>query len=279
MNRTTANPVLPETSSDRAILLPKVSRRGLALFGAYVRLYLRRHFHGVRVLRSSLVPLAGHRPLLIYSNHASWWDPLVALTAQRALFPGRTIYGPIAAAALRRYPFLGRLGLFGVEAQSPGGTHRFLRTAKEILARESAMLWLTPQGRFADARERPPQFRRGLGHLLARCPGVMVLPVAMEYAFWGERLPEALIAFGEPLENGIGSRQTMGSGDPSVLTRMSEEKLARTQDSLAQASMSRDAERFETLLEGGAGVGGVYDLWRRCRSYLRGETFNPAHGA
>jgi 1-acyl-sn-glycerol-3-phosphate acyltransferase len=257
-------------------LLPAVSKRGVALFAVYTRHYLRRHFHGVRILRESVSRVSGREPLLIYSNHASWWDPLVALVVQRALFPGRTMYGPIEAAALKRYAFLGRLGLFGVESDSPGGVRRFLRTAASILATEGSILWVTPQGRFADARERPPQFRAGLGHLVAGCPEVTMLPVAVEYTFWGERLPEVLIAFGETLRFGGGQDRVMA---PEDLNRLSEEHLTRAQDRLARASVARESGAFEAILEGRAGVGGLYDGWRWCRSWARGETFNPAHGA
>jgi hypothetical protein len=43
--------------------------------------------------------------------------------------------------------------------------------------------------------------------------------------------------------------------------------------------MSRDPQRFEVLHGGQAGVGGLYDLWRRLRARLRGERFQAAHAA
>jgi hypothetical protein len=41
----------------------------------------------------------------------------------------------------------------------------------------------------------------------------------------------------------------------------------------------QDPSRFEILLGGRAGVGGTYDLWRRLKAKLRGESFQAAHGA
>jgi hypothetical protein len=49
-------------------------------------------------------------------------------------------------------------------------------------------------------------------------------------------------------------------------------------DRLAADVMSRDPARFTSLIQGRAGIGGVYDLWRRARAALRGEAFDPAHG-
>jgi hypothetical protein len=41
--------------------------------------------------------------------------------------------------------------------------------------------------------------------------------------------------------------------------------------------MSRDPARFDTLLIGNAGIGGVYDFWRRIKAGIRGERFTAAH--
>ena len=49
-------------------------------------------------------------------------------------------------------------------------------------------------------------------------------------------------------------------------------------DALAAEGIARAPAAFKTLIDGRAGVGGVYDLWRRGRAALRGERFRPAHG-
>ena len=55
-------------------------------------------------------------------------------------------------------------------------------------------------------------------------------------------------------------------------------RLETTQDRLAHAARRRDPAPFRTLLSGDVGVGGVYDLSRRCRAWLKGERFDPSHG-
>jgi hypothetical protein len=54
--------------------------------------------------------------------------------------------------------------------------------------------------------------------------------------------------------------------------------LEGAQDGLAEQSMGRDENDFETVIRGSAGVGGVYDLWRRVKAGLRGQKFRPEHG-
>jgi hypothetical protein len=48
-------------------------------------------------------------------------------------------------------------------------------------------------------------------------------------------------------------------------------------DALAADSASRDPRRFLSLQRGRAGVGGVYDTWRRARALWRGERVLLAH--
>jgi hypothetical protein len=55
--------------------------------------------------------------------------------------------------------------------------------------------------------------------------------------------------------------------------------LSSTMDALAVDAMARDPARFHTLAEGRAGVGGVYDAWRRVRAAATGRRFDVRHGA
>jgi hypothetical protein len=189
------------------------------------------------------------------------------------LFPASRIhYAPIDELGLKQYPILERLGFFGVELETPRGGTAFMRRASAILAKPEAMLWITPQGCFVDPRDRPIRFKEGLGRLLHRTRGVYVAAMAVEYPFWNDRRPEALVRFGPWIAVEDGSLQPA-----DVWTKRIEEALTECQDRLAAASCSRDAERFETLVRGTAGVGGFYDLGRRLRAMFRGEAFSPEH--
>ena len=267
-------------ASDRHLLnsthaLPSSSPWLLGWFTSYSRRYIRKHFHSVRVSLAGLPPSNGGLPLVVYSNHASWWDPLMCLVLKDEFFQERTAFAPIDATMLARYKFLGRLGFFGVEQGTRRGAARFLRTADAILNGGQNILAVTPQSRFADVRERPVRFAPGLGHLATRVERAVFLPLAVEYVFWEERLPELLVRFGDPLEICLEDRRGIRSDDWS---RCFEHNLAKTQDSLALESQRRRTEDFRVVLRGGAGQGGVYDLWRFLKSRIRGKEFQKEHG-
>jgi 1-acyl-sn-glycerol-3-phosphate acyltransferase len=240
-------------------------------FQRYAARYVRRHFHAVRLSKESAPLPADGTPLLVVLNHPSWWDPLICTVLSRHL-PNYECYPAIDAAAVQKYRVFTKLGFFGVDTQSVRGAAEFLRTAAAILAAPNRSVWVTAQGRFTDVRARPLGLRSGVGHLAARMGRGRVLPVALEYAFWTERTPEALIRIGAPIDVAESPGRTGRDW-----TRRIEEALTQTLDGLNADAMSRDPERFTTLLGGAAGVGGVYDLWRRLAAWAAGRKFDPAH--
>lgn len=267
-----ANHRRPGSASAR---IPVISPILLRWFSSYARRYVARHFHSLRLLQHPNVGAFNGRPLVVFLNHASWWDPLICLLLAERCYPGRPVYAPIDSAQLERYRFFRKLGFFGVEPDTRRGAATFLRMGEQILSNDQAMLWVTPQGRFADPRERPLAFRSGLGHLAPRVPGTLFVPLALEYAYWHERTPEALACFGDPIrvdmENLHWSAETW--------TRTLESHLAAAQDRLAAASTVRASNDFKVLQGGAAGVGGIYDRWRQWRARWRGEAFQQKHGA
>lgn len=244
------------------------------LFAAYSERLVRRSFHSVRLLGAPDVAAFAGRPLVIYANHPSWWDPLTGLVAWRRLFADRIPYAPIDSVAVEKYAFFKKLGFFGVERNSARGARNFLRVARELLRRGDTLLFMTPQGRFADVREPQLDFEAGLGHLFRQSSGVVFLPLAVEYTFWEEKNPEVLIRFGEPLLADK-TNAALPAGD---LNRQLEDRLEAARRRLAAASVSREVEAFQTLLGGRAGTNPVYDAWRWLKATLGGQTFHPAHG-
>lgn len=229
-------------------------------FTRYVRRYLRRSFERVGLSRSVAAPQPGDRPLIVFANHPSWWDPMFFYLLAGTLYPGRRHFGPMDADALRRYPVLGRLGIFGVE-RGPRGAVRFLRAGEAALRQPGGTLWITPQGHFVDARSRPVRLEGGLAHLARRVPGALVVPLAIEVGFWNESAPVGLLRFGAPVDVRDGEAA-------AALTARCADALEQTMNELAVEAARRDPAAFHSLLEGRVGVGGMYDAWRRLRAWL-----------
>ena len=246
------------------------SERAFYAFGWYLRWYFWRRFRAVRVSLSGLPSLPPGRPAIIYGNHPSWWDPAFYLLLAAMLFRGRRGYGPMDATALGKYGVLAKMGIFGIDSDTTRGAARFLTTSRRLMADPLTMLWITAEGGFRDVRQRPIELRAGLAHLVRHVPDAVVIPLAIEYTFWNESRPEALARFGVPLDAGT-------TRSVPEWTALLERELTRTMDALQAESSARDPALFRPLIRGGAGVGGIYDLYRRARALLAGRRFDSTH--
>ncbi len=240
------------------------------LFAWYLRWYFWRGFDAVRVSRTGLASLPANRPVILYTNHPSWWDPALFILLSDKLMPDRVSFGPMDAKALGRYGLLRRFGVFGIDLDQPRGAARFLNVSLRVLSRPASALWITAEGAFTDPRLRPVRLRPGLAHLARRVEGAVLIPLAIEYTFWNERKPEALVRFGKPLEAGRGR-------SVAEWTVLLEQELTAGMDVLASESAARDPTLFVPLLSGTAGVGGIYDIWRRLGAWSRGRRAQLSH--
>ncbi len=248
------------------------SERHLDFFNFMFTRFTRTHMRAVRIAKWGTPRVPEGAPAVIFANHPSWWDGVAFMLLYRRLLKDRPLFTPMAEWALDKYAFMRRLGVFGIETGSSRGTVAFLRTAEHVLKDPSHILWMNAPGRFADPRERPIPIAQGMTRLPEMAPGAHFVPLALDYPFWSERKAEMLVAFGDPIP-----AATLLTLERDARTAHLSAALAATCDRLAEDAISRDPARFETLVQGKEGMGGVYQLWRRLRATMRGERFDPRH--
>jgi 1-acyl-sn-glycerol-3-phosphate acyltransferase len=211
--------------------LPNISRPTLTFFRLITRVWFQLHFDRVLTLNTQFPATPG--PLIVYGNHSSWWDPMIAVLLAARLAPQRKHYAPIDEASLKHNRLLARIGLFPVDIASARGARQFL-VASQAIAQENGVLWVTPQGRFADTREQPLAFKPGLAALAARLPSATFIPLATEYTHWNTRLPIAFAHFGRPVT-------------AAPTTDNLEQALAQTMDELKSCVLTRNPANFTRL--------------------------------
>jgi len=248
------------------------SERHIAFFDFAFTRFFRTHMRALRLARWGRPEAAAGTPAVVFANHPSWWDGVAFMLLNRSLTKDRPLFTPMAAWALDKYAFMRRLGVFGIETGTARGSVAFLRTAQHVLRDPSHMLWINAPGRFADPRERPIPIAPGMTRLPEMAPTAQFIPLALDYPFWGERKAEMLAAFGPPIP-----AASLLALDREARAAHLSAALAATADRLTEDAISRDPERFDTLVQGREGMGGVYQAWRRLGALLRGERFDPRH--
>lgn len=137
-------------------------------------------------------------PILVVSNHTSWWDPLVILHACQHLLEvdGHAL---MDAKNLRRLPFFAMVGAFGVDLDRPADGAAAIKYAARVLDRPGRLVWVFPQGRERPITERPLAFRPGSGEIARVAKRARTVPAALRYEFAGAERPLLYLSFGEAL--------------------------------------------------------------------------------
>lgn len=243
-------------------LIPaRPSRRFSSGFGFYVRRLIRRRFHALRVASSDGLDTAGldetTTPLIVLLNHSSWWDPLVAFHLAREFLPNRPTLAPMDRDQLERFGFFRRIGVFGIDPDDPESLDAMRDYVLDELKRDpSSSIWLTPQGRFTDVRE-PIRIRPGAASIASALGSVRCVSVAIEYVFWQESRPEALIRMHDVEQ----PEQATTAGWQRAMTSA----MQTNADALETLSRERDPERFESIVGDRARTSPVYDLMLKLR--------------
>lgn len=213
------------------------------VFAVYNRNLFKRRFNSLRV--SDLDFLNGrdkHFPLLIYANHSSWWDGLVAFEISRAA--QLDSFFMMEERQLRKLRLFLKLGAFSVVREKPRQAVQSIVYAADILRKKpNRAVWIFPQGVILPNDLRPLNFYNGLTKIIEKVGNCYATPVAMRFEFLGDVKPDIFVKIGEPeffnLRERINSRQT---------TALFENKLTETLDNLKAEIIEQNNYHFEKIL-------------------------------
>jgi 1-acyl-sn-glycerol-3-phosphate acyltransferase len=164
--------------------------------------------------------VAGRAPILVVSNHTSWWDPLVLLHASEHLLRTEG-HALMDARNLRRLPFFSLVGAFGVDLDEPSDGAAAVRHAARLLDRPGRMVWIFPQGDERPITERPLGFRGGAAQVARVARSAVTIPAAIRYEHAAEELPRLYLSFGAALPYDRDVAAARASEEAAVLTEMS----------------------------------------------------------
>ncbi len=189
-------------------------------FSGHARSRIRNTFGEVRAHGlDAAQKVAAEGPVLVVSNHTSWWDPLVALHVSTHML-GLAGHAMMDAKNLRRLPFFGLVGGFGVELGNPKDGAAVIGYAAELLETPNNLVWVFPQGAERPIHERPLGFRRGAGEIARLAKNARVLPIALHYEFGGSEQPTLWLSFGDVVASTQDTAQNQAAQEQSVTVEL-----------------------------------------------------------
>jgi chlorobactene lauroyltransferase len=165
------------------------------IFAVYNRNLLDRRFNSLRVSGLELLKEKENNiPLIIYANHSSWWDGLVAFQISRA--SGLDSYIMMEEKQLKSLRLFRRLGAFSVVRENPREALKSVKYAIRLLNDNAKRtLWIFPQGEILPNDARPLRFFNGTARIFRSLSKCSLLSAAFRYEFLGEFKPDIFVKF------------------------------------------------------------------------------------
>lgn len=209
------------------------------VFALYNRNLLKRRFNSFRV--SGLKNLQNKTPQIVYANHSSWWDGLVAFEISRAVQADSFVM--MEERQLRKLFLFRRLGAFSVVRENPRRAVESLNYAVKVLREQpNRTLWIFPQGEIVPNDARPLRFYQGLARTAERVEMCSVVPFAVRYEFLGEFKPDVFVRVGEPERLEINK-----NSDAKLKTKFYENQLTELLDHLKQDIITNNLTKYENF--------------------------------
>lgn len=222
----------------------KASKSALfeSFFAVYNRNLIKRRFHSLHVAGLEyLCRKSNQSPLLIYANHSSWWDGLVAFEISRKT--KLDSFMMMEEKQLKNLFLFRRLGAFSVVRENPRRAVESLNYAVDLLKNPHRTLWIFPQGEILPNDLRPINFYNGLSRIIEKAGKISCVPLAIRYEFLGEFNPQIFVKIGlaEPIE-------IAENFDSKKFTASSSNRLTNLLDELKEDIININFNEYEQII-------------------------------
>lgn len=213
------------------------------IFSIYNRNLLKRRFEDLRVLGLEYFFNKDiNIPLIIYCNHSSWWDGLVAF--QISVRAALDSYLMMEEKQLRKYFLFRLLGAFSVVREKPREAYKSIAYASRLLTTNPRRtVWIFPQGEIMPNDRRPVTIFPGLAKIVEKTGKCRAAALAIRYEFFGEFKPQIFVRIEEPQIFRANEKY-----EKNVRTAVFAERLTENLDRLKDDVIRRNLTEYKTII-------------------------------
>lgn len=206
------------------------------IFAIYNRNLFRRRFQALRI---EGIENLNKFPLIIYCNHSSWWDGLVAFEISKKA--KLNSYIMMEEKQLKNLFLFRKLGAFSVVRENPREAVKSVNYAANLLKEKAdRAIWLFPQGKILPNDIRPLEFYNGISRIAEKVENCSIVPIAIRYEFFGDWKPEIFVKIGES--------EKFVSTDSKKTTKELAIRLTKLLDDLKEDIIKNNFEGYENLI-------------------------------
>ncbi len=211
-------------------------------FAVYNSNLIKRRFNSLQVSGLNFLHARDKNfPLLLYANHSSWWDGLVAFQISRTVKLDSFLM--MEEKQLRKLRLFRKIGAFSVVREKPREAIKSIAYAADILRKKpNRAVWIFPQGEILPNDVRPLGFYNGLTKIIEKVGVCYAVPVALRFEFLGEFKPGIFIKIGEPE---IFNKN--GNFISKQMTAIFEVKLTETLNVLRTQILTNNLDNFQKI--------------------------------
>jgi chlorobactene lauroyltransferase len=211
------------------------------VFAIYCRNLFKRRFHTFRISNSDLlVHVENQLPLVIYCNHSSWWDGLVAFEVSQNLKLDSFVM--MEEKQLKNLSLFRQLGAFSVIREKPREAVKSINYAIKLLKeKQDRTLWVFPQGEILP-NDIPIKFFNGVSRIIEKIGNCNIVSMAICYEFLGDFKPEIFVKFGN-----LQKMEISRDFNSKILTKHFEDCLSNTMRDLKMDINTNNFNNYERL--------------------------------
>lgn len=212
------------------------------IFAVYNRHLLNRRFSSLHVKGLDfLLNKNVNLPLIIYCNHSSWWDGLVAFQISDSA--GLDSFIMMEEKHLKRLFLFRLLGAFSVLREKPREAYKSIEYAARLLIKApDRTLWIFPQGEILPNDLRPLTFYKGLSKIIKKVENCYIASLSLRYEFLGNFKPQIFVNIEKPER--ISFREGFNSTD---LNEMLVDRLTKNLDELKNDVIFQKLAHYKSI--------------------------------
>ena len=174
------------------MIKPNHSKLHTWLIDVYIRTIIKADFRRV-IITGSIN--ADNRPVLLVSNHFSWWDGFFAWHINSKVLK-KKYHVLMLEKQLSQHMFFSRIGAFSV-SKGTRGVIESLNFCSEVLSNPNNLLVLYPQGKIEPQHKNHVVFQRGVERILAQTNDVRVVFASCLTNYFSYRKPTLTLSLVE----------------------------------------------------------------------------------